>query len=105
MPEIKQSERMELARAEALEMLQMPEAKRQIGVAEYVLETANGPVKVKLTAVKDLEFDPAEAEASYLFEKQEAEGKAVKRKAEADAKKAVDLAKKARAKADKEAKA
>jgi colicin import membrane protein len=99
-----QAERMALARAKALETLALPETAVQIGVGEFAFQTEAGYVKVKVTAVKDKEFDPVEAGEEFQFEQEEKRVKAEKRKAEAEAKKAANIAKKAKAKAEKEAK-
>lgn len=79
-----QAQRMGLARAEAMEVFGV-EARElnQVGVGEYALETANGYVKVKFTAVKDLEYDAGQAEAEFLFEQEQKE---VARKAKAEEK-------------------
>lgn len=100
---IKLQEKMALARQEAYDAINL-EASYQIGTAEYVVPTQHGYVKVKLTAVKDAEFDPEAEQELYEFEKAEKEKAAERRKAEAEAKKAANIAKKAKAKAEKEAK-
>ena len=68
-------------------------------MGEFALETANGYVKVKFTAVKDLEYDAEQAEADFLFEQEQKE---VARKAKAEEKarkaelRAMDMAKNAK---------
>ena len=79
-----QAQRMGLARAEAMEVFGVEARElKQVGVSEFALETANGYVKVKFTAVKDLEYDAEQAEADFLFEQEQKE---IARKAKAEEK-------------------
>ena len=69
-----QAQRMGLARAEAMEVFGVEARElKQIGVGEFALETANGYVKVKFTAVKDLEYDAEQAVPEFLFEQEQKE--------------------------------
>ncbi len=100
-----QAERMSKAREQALAILGIPENAMQIGVGEFAFETEeSGFVKVKVTAIKDLEFDLEQANADFEFDQEEKRVKAEKRKADAETKKKADLERKAKAKAEKEAK-
>lgn len=100
-----QAERMAKAREQALATLGVPENAMQIGVGEFAFETEeNGFVKVKVTAIKDLEFDLEQANADFEFDQEEKRVKAEKRKLEREEKKKANVAKKEKAKAEKEAK-
>ena len=99
-----QAEKMALARDLAVQALNLPEQKYQIGPATYVIETEQGYVKVAVSAIKGADYDAAEAQAQYEYDRAEAQTKAEKRKAEAEAKKKADVERKAKAKAEKEAK-
>lgn len=62
---MKEKERQDLAKMEVMETLNVPEGAVQIDRFEYALETAQGWVKVKATAVKagsdfDAEFENSE---------------------------------------------
>ncbi|NLC31213.1 MAG: hypothetical protein GX765_04145 [Candidatus Moranbacteria bacterium] len=100
-----QAERMSKAREQALAILGIPENAMQIGVGEFAFETEeSGFVKVKVTAIKDLEFDLEQAKADFEFDQEEKRVKAEKRKLERETNKKANIAKKERAKAEKEAK-
>ena len=92
MEKVKVSERMAMARAEVAEkVLGVLGDAAKIAVGTYVVETEHGFVKVALTAVKDVDFDVAEAVEAYQFQLAEAKVRAEK----AAAKKAETAAKKA----------
>lgn len=101
MEKMTQAQRMALAREMAVNALNLPEGKVQVGTSAWAFETEAGYVKVTVTAVKNPDYDPNEENAEFEFERAEARAKADKRKAEAEAKKAANLAKKAREKAAK----
>lgn len=95
MPELKQAEKMAKVREQVRDTISLPENAVQIGTDTYVMETKFGYGKVVISAIKDADYDVAEARADYEFKLAEAKTKADKRKAEAEAKKAANLAKKA----------
>lgn len=99
-----QAEKMAKARELAVESLNLPENAVQIGVGEYAFATDEGIVKVKVSAVKDAEYDLEQAKTDFEFDQNEKLTKAKQRKAESDAKKQADIAKKEKAKAEKSAK-
>ena len=96
MAELKQAEKMAKIREQVRTTLTVPENAVQIGTDTYVMETEFGFGKVVISAIKDTDFDPAEARAEYEFQLAESKTKADKRKADAEAKKAADIAKKAK---------
>ena len=89
-----QAERMAKARENAVAMLNLPEKRWHTAVGTYVVETPDGYVKITVSAVKDEDFNPEQAQSEYEFDREEARVKAEKRKAEADAKKQANIAKK-----------
>lgn len=99
MAELKQAEKMAKARESALAMLNLPASASKTGVASYLLETEFGVVEVKLTARKG-EVDVASEVEEFLFDQEQKRVAAEKRKADAEAKKQANLAKKAKAKAE-----
>lgn len=97
---MKESERAAKIRAQLSEMFPIPEGAYQTGPATFALELDNGVGEITFTA-KKVDFDPVEAENAYKFKVEEAATKKAAREAEAEKKKAANLAKKA-AKAAKE---
>ena len=97
------AEKMALVRAQALEVMALPEDAKQVGPTEYAFKVEAGMVKVKFTAVKDAEFDLDEMAQEYADEVALKADEKKTRLAKKEADKNADLAKKARAKAAKEA--
>lgn len=99
MAELKQSEKLELIRKGVMSVIAIPENATKVGTATFIVETENGYGKVTVSAIKDPDFDPKEAQAEYEFEREEAENAATDRKEKAEAKKAADIKRKAELKA------
>lgn len=102
---MKQIERMAKAREEALKLINLENAV-EVGVGEYAVNMGEelGYVRIKVTAVKDLEYD-AEFEAEEFKAEQKVKAdKAIARHNKAEAEKALKLAAKAKREAAKEAK-
>ena len=100
---ITQGERMELARNEILENnIVLPEEKWEVAKNEFVVRTSEfGFVRIKLVAVKDLDFDPEEAERDFLFDLETKRKNAEETKAKKEKAKKANIEKKERLKAQK----
>ena len=95
MAELKQAEKMAKAREVALAMLALPADAVKVGVGAFLVATEFGVVEVKLTARKG-EVDVAQEAEEFLFDQEAKRVAAEKRKADAEAKKQANLAKKAK---------
>lgn len=95
MEKMKQADKFAMARAEAMKRFDMTDA-FMVGVGEFAVETAQGFVKVKFTAVKDAEFDAAQAQVDFEFEQEDKARVKAEKAAQKEADKALKAANKAK---------
>lgn len=95
MDKMKQVDKFAQARAEAMQKFDMTNA-FVVGVGEFAVETEFGFVKVKFTAVKDTEFDAAQAQADFEFEQADKARVKAEKAVQKEADKALKAANKAK---------
>ena len=98
-----QAERLALARNEAVEKLAIPEDAVQVGIASYVIRGENGLTKLVVSGIKEVDYDVAQAHQDWLDDVAKKANAKAEREAKAEVAKQADLRKKAEAKAKKEA--
>lgn len=88
------AEKMSAIRAQAREVISLPEEKYQVGTDTYVVETEHGYAKVTISAVKAKDFDPEFEQEQFFFEREEKARIQAEKQAERERVKAEKLAKK-----------
>jgi len=104
MSEMKQAERLNAVRNAAIAMLNLPADAKLVKTGTFAFETEFGPVRVAITAVKDVDnFNITDEAEAFEFDLKDRENKALTRKIKADEKKAANIAKKVKQAEAKEA--